>query len=765
MKNLKELNSKEIGMLVVMCKADGTPIKMNNGKYVAVAYDSDKSDAENVKACKDFARENKIGEGAISKAKFKKMKETKLSEDLEFMPNSKGAVTVKHVVDGYRSNVTKDKTKEPDVVKNLKPATSSDVHLAKAVLKDLEKKGKESDVTKKCNLDPKPDVVIKGNGDVEINPDNGKASYTLPAKELKKFEEAADEDKLYLEFTEKGKEKFFCTDEYGNPCDVEMSKHFDSELINKYFFDHWADVYSSPEDGPEADEFEASGIFETTPELFAEMIENDPYVELDDFIVGLGFTETTEEGMYGPEEVFHVTDVIDDIYSIWGAEEPEMDESVITNKKDLKESEGTYLRTFFKFDDMLDEDGELKQVDEVTDWLQELIDCNYLENMWGVWFEDYDDTAAAAGIAVKTMPEILAEDPEAQFGYSYGGPDTRLCLDNAVDYVQDDGCDDWEHFGIKSPYDDDYYDEDEDYDDEEYDLDESMKTFDGVCPYCGNPVGLDTTECGYCGFDLSDYDECQTSDVDYEGLSGKRFEESEETLAKNPFEDFFNGYEMVVKGMKNLKESELRTMNRNQALQFARQNRMPGAAFSSNSPMEIKKGLQMMKSQLHDMLANRGRYELALQQGFVVAGFGGNLNGIEVPETLMTGELPAGTTPEQAFDQVVDFMRKTIANLTIKLAKAGKDPTALPKQPTKYLESKSLREKIGVKGHFGIQVRLGGKNGKGDDYLTQILGENGIPAEDAEPFEKATKKEVEASSMYKNAIKKYGKDNVTIIKF
>lgn len=142
-------------------------------------------------------------------------------------------------------------------------------------------------------------------------------------------------------------------------------------------------------------------------------------------------------------------------------------EDDLVESKNLKESEGTYLRTFFKFDDMLDENGELKQVDEVTDWLQELIDCNYLENMRGVWFEDYDDTAAAAGIAVKTMPEILAEDPEAQFGYSYGGPDTRLCLDNAVDYVQDDGCDDWVHFGIKSPYDDDYYDEDEEYDEDD----------------------------------------------------------------------------------------------------------------------------------------------------------------------------------------------------------------------------------------------------------------------------------------------------------
>lgn len=639
MKNLKELNSKDIGMLVVMCKADGTPIKMGNGAYIAVAYDSDKSNSENIAACKAFARENKIGETALSNVKFKKMKETKLAESLEFMPNDKGNIKVKKVADGYKSNVTKDKSKHSvndlEIKKYLKDPLPTEIGLAKAVLKDLKSKGKEGDVTKKCNLDPKPDVVPKGNGDVEINPDNGKASYILPAKELEKFEEATKDDTLYLELTEKGKEKFFCTDEYGNPCDVEMSNHFDSELINKYFYNHWADVYSSPEDGPEADEFEPSGIFKTTPEKLAEMFENDPYVELDDFIVGLGFTKTTEEGMYGPEEVFHVTDVIDDIYSIWGVEEPE-------NKFQEDEESG--------------------------------------EN------------------------------------------------------------------------------------DEEDILDESVETFEGTCPYCGNPVGLDTTECGYCGFDLSDYDECQTSDVDYEGLSGKRFEESEEALAKNPFENFFKGYEMVIKGMKSLKEGELRTMNRNQALQLAKQNRMQGAAFSANTPMEIKKGLQMMKSQLQDMLANRGRYELALQQGFVIAGFGGNLGGIEVPETLMTGELPAGVTPEQAFDQVVDFMRKTIANLTIKLAKAGKDPTALPKQPTKYLESKNLREKIGVKGHYGVEVRLGNKN-KSDNYLTQILGENGTPAKDAEPFEKATRKEVEESGVYKNAIKRYGKDNVTIVKF
>lgn len=131
----------------------------------------------------------------------------------------------------------------------------------------------------------------------------------------------------------------------------------------------------------------------------------------------------------------------------------------LESKKDLRESEDSYLCTFFNFDDMVDEYGELKQIDEVTESLQELIDCNYLDNMWGVWFEDYDGLAEAAGLEVKTMPDILAADPEAEFGYSYGSPDTRLSLENAEDYVRDVGCDDWEHYGIKPTDDEDSEDD------------------------------------------------------------------------------------------------------------------------------------------------------------------------------------------------------------------------------------------------------------------------------------------------------------------
>lgn len=171
------------------------------------------------------------------------------------------------------------------------------------------------------------------------------------------------------------------------------------------------------------------------------------------------------------EEKFDDLESLNKALKAFGIEEikvDEMDESVITDKEVITESEEkTNLRTFFNLDDMVDEDGELKQIGDTSDWLQELIDCNYLDNMQGVWFEDANGDAEVAGIEVKTMPEILAEDPEAQFGYSYGGPDTRLTLLSATDYVEEDGCEDWEGFGISRPVDED--DEDDYYslDDEE----------------------------------------------------------------------------------------------------------------------------------------------------------------------------------------------------------------------------------------------------------------------------------------------------------
>lgn len=132
-----------------------------------------------------------------------------------------------------------------------------------------------------------------------------------------------------------------------------------------------------------------------------------------------------------------------------------------------------------------------------------------------------------------------------------------------------------------------------------------------------------------------------------------------------------------------LGEGEL-TISR--ARQMAAQN---GFAFEANSPAELKQCLELMKRQLRDMETHREQYELALRDGFVIAGFGGNLQGIDVPETLMTGKVPAGMTPEQAFNEVIDFMRKTIKEASKALLdNPNKSASTLPKRPTKYLEIK-----------------------------------------------------------------------------
>ncbi len=68
-----------------------------------------------------------------------------------------------------------------------------------------------------------------------------------------------------------------------------------------------------------------------------------------------------------------------------------------------------------------------------------------------------------------------------------------------------------------------------------------------------------------------------------------------------------------------------------------------------------------MRSQVRDMIQNPAKYTAALRAGYVYAGFGGDLNGIKVPETLMSGKLPPGVTPEQALQQVIAYMNQVIA--------------------------------------------------------------------------------------------------------
>lgn len=76
--------------------------------------------------------------------------------------------------------------------------------------------------------------------------------------------------------------------------------------------------------------------------------------------------------------------------------------------------------------------------------------------------------------------------------------------------------------------------------------------------------------------------------------------------------------------------------------------------------MNEQDALALMKRQLADMKRNPKAFADALSGGFVCAGFGGNLSGIDVPETLLTGKLPAGVSVDEAFSQVVRFMEQTI---------------------------------------------------------------------------------------------------------
>lgn len=139
--------------------------------------------------------------------------------------------------------------------------------------------------------------------------------------------------------------------------------------------------------------------------------------------------------------------------------------------------------------------------------------------------------------------------------------------------------------------------------------------------------------------------------------------------------------------LKKIREGELTVAK---ARQMAAQN---GFAFEANSPEELKQGLMLMKRQLRDMEAHRDQYELALRNGFVIAGFGGNLQGIDVPETLITGKVPAGMTPEQALNEVIDFMRETIKKATKDLL-ASSTNSASPKSSVKYIETKKKRNAV-----------------------------------------------------------------------
>lgn len=146
----------------------------------------------------------------------------------------------------------------------------------------------------------------------------------------------------------------------------------------------------------------------------------------------------------------------------------------------------------------------------------------------------------------------------------------------------------------------------------------------------------------------------------------------------------------IVESRKSMKEGQ---MTLAQARQLARSGRggrsAKGVSFEAHDPASLQQGIALMKAQLRDMQANPDRYIQAPESGFVVAGFGGDLYGVEVPETIMTGEVPPGMTAEDAFKEVVKYMQQVIAEAQ-KAALPG-NKTTLPARATKYLESKKRR--------------------------------------------------------------------------
>lgn len=130
---------------------------------------------------------------------------------------------------------------------------------------------------------------------------------------------------------------------------------------------------------------------------------------------------------------------------------------------------------FVLFDDLDDGSGELLQVEGLTDWLNELIENNYIDSMFGVFFElgdsgEEEAALKAAGIPVRTMKDIVDEFPDEEnlFGYSWGNPihfDVML----PYDYVNEMGCTP-EDYGVTAEdlgYEDEYADYDDDEEDEE----------------------------------------------------------------------------------------------------------------------------------------------------------------------------------------------------------------------------------------------------------------------------------------------------------
>lgn len=107
------------------------------------------------------------------------------------------------------------------------------------------------------------------------------------------------------------------------------------------------------------------------------------------------------------------------------------------------------MYTFVKFDDLINENNEIEAPEDLKSLLYELIDSNYTDRLFDTWWETGDDEEEffrEKGIEVKTMKEIVDENPNAHFGFTYGYPQ-RFDVTNASGYIESMGVT-YEDYGV-----------------------------------------------------------------------------------------------------------------------------------------------------------------------------------------------------------------------------------------------------------------------------------------------------------------------------
>lgn len=132
--------------------------------------------------------------------------------------------------------------------------------------------------------------------------------------------------------------------------------------------------------------------------------------------------------------------------------------------------------TFVNFDKLVNENSEIKAPESLKDLLVELIDNGYTEELFNTWWEigndEEEEWLKEKGIEVKAMKEIVDDNPDARFGFSYGYPERRLDVTNASGYIENMGVD-YEDYEVTAEdlgiEDDDYYEMSSTLDDNDWD--------------------------------------------------------------------------------------------------------------------------------------------------------------------------------------------------------------------------------------------------------------------------------------------------------